>query len=250
MKTTPPCAGPEPTTPANAVDRAWTRPGVTVRLSDRRRALLRVLAKGCSPPLSPTVAIDHAISLATQAQREMGEGQWIDLADKMVELALLVTRGAAEHTLAFANIEFGIRRLGESLASALAEGNLEAHERNAGPPSIRAWVEQEAKGLPRPSFLAKALWRATKRIDYGHVAVDLLVDRVAAAGLRGPDARGAPALVRIGSIGNDSPLARCDPVNSFYLMFQAAKGSQAWGMSLHSLDAAGRLGPATSALTI
>jgi hypothetical protein len=250
MKTIPPCAGPGPTTLANAVDRAWTRPGVTVRLSDRRRALLRALAKECSPPLSPTLAIDRAISLATQAQREMEDGPWTDLSVKMAEIASLVKRGAAEDTLALGNIELGIRRLGESLAYVLAEGNLEAHEPNADPPSIRAWVEQEAKGLPRPSFLAKALWRATKRIDYGHVAVDLLVDRVAAAGLRGPDARGAPALVRIGSIGNDSPLARCDPVNSFYLMFQAAKESQTWGMSLHNLDAAGRLGPATSALTI
>ncbi|WP_426212282.1 hypothetical protein [Massilia sp. TWP1-3-3] len=246
MKRLPLEAGSESSAAITAADQTWTRPGVTVRLSDGRRALLRALVKECSPPPSPTVAIDRAIDLATQAsQRETEDGNRGDLAIKLEDLSSLVKRGAIEQTLALAKIEVGMRSLGESLATALAEGSRERDHSRQDLPSIRSWAEQEAKRLPRPSFLAKARWQATQRIDHGHVAVDLLVERVAAADLRGPAARGAPALVRMDSLANDTPFARCDPVNSFYLMFQAANGSEAWSMSLHSLDDGGRLSPAT-----
>lgn len=253
MKLASPAEGLE-TVPADgdamAANQAWARPGVTVRLSDRRRSRLQALAKGFSPLLSPTAAIDHAIELATRAaERDDESVPRIDSASGLAEIASLIERRAAEHALALTDIETDMKRLSELLTAALTDGNREPQDSHAGPPSIRAWAEQEAKRLPRPTFLAKALWQATKRLDHTHVAVDLLVERVAAADLKGPSARGHPAMVRLGFAPKASAFGKCDAMEIFFLMFRG--GAHAgWNVGLHSMDADGALTPALAVLDL
>lgn len=228
---------------AVAAAHAWTRSGVTVRLTDHRRALLQALVKECSPPLSPTAAIDHAIELATQATKRGEENeQWDDLNAQLQKLAAQAERRVAEIIAEQAEMERRARELFDAFAAVLARSAGDADHSDDGPMSMRTWVEREARALPKQTFLAKARWQSTARIDETHVTVELMVERVAAPHLKGAAAHGIPALVRSSPIGKESPLASCNAMASFYAMFTRPLGGE-WTMSLHAIQAGGRPGP-------
>lgn len=217
-------------------DHGWDRPAVTFRLTKRRAAALRSIAEGLTMPLSPTAALDHAIGLALSSCGATGldDNAGIDsLADEIRAMAELSRRHAEAHQATLAENTAYLKDLRDVMRAAASGDQEKRGEMDGGAVGILEWLEGESGPLPEPSFLATARWQFKARLDDARFAIDLLVERVASAGLSGPAARGLPVIVRLSNLEGDSQFSRIDSMRAAYVMCQ--RHSASWILSLHPM---------------
>lgn len=221
---------------SNDGDHGWDRPAVTFRLTKRRAADLRAIAKDSTAPLSPTAALDHAIGLALSSCGATGldDNAGIDsLADEIRAMAELSRRHAEAHQASLAENAAHLKDLRDVMRAAASGDQEKRGEMGGGAIGILEWLESESGPLPEPSFLATARWQFKARLDDARFAIDLLVERVAAAGLSGTASRGLPTIVRLSNLEWDSPFFRIDSMRVAYVMCQ--RHGSGWMLSLHPM---------------
>lgn len=220
----------------NNLDQAWSRQAVTFRLSSRRKRELESLASESPLPLSPTSAIDYAISAALAARSASSDDGFSDSAtveELLREISSLIETHAREQRAAIFEIGRQVKDLRDVMMAAAVQSH--AADEGACAVSMREWLRAETLSLPEGALLAVAKWQAKSRLDDGSFAIDLLAERIAAPGLSGRSARGLPALVRLSPIESSSPAAKLDSMRSAYLMCQP--NAAGWAISIHPMDA-------------
>lgn len=217
-------------------DNAWDRPAVTFRLTKRRAHDLRKIAGSSPMPLSPTGAIDYAIAaaLAENGTAEFDESSLVgSLASDIREIAALSKQHAAAHQTSLAEMAAHVKDLRDVMRAAASGDHEERGEMGGAAIGILEWLESESGPLPEPSFLATVRWQFKARLDDARFAIDLLAERVAAAGLSGTASRGLPAIVRLSNLEWDSPFSRIDSMRAAYVMCQ--RHGSGWMLSLHPM---------------
>lgn len=220
----------------NDVDQAWSRQAVTFRLSSRRKRDLESLSMGAQAPLSPTAAIDHAISIALAARSAYSDADLSDstaMEEQLGEISSSVERHSLQQRTAISEIARQVKDLRDVMMAAAASQSL-APDEVADVISIRDWLHAETLSLPERSLLAVAKWQEKSRLDDESFAIDILAERVAAPGLSGHSARGRPAIIRLSPIKPNSPAARLDSMRSAYLMCQP--NAAGWAISIHPIN--------------
>lgn len=251
----------------------WTRNAVTFRLSPRRRQGLRALCGDEADSLSPTAALDRAIALAgetlakdvepvnTTGVQSGNSGKALDRQNFDELFAQVREEGQqlrdflAGQTIRsgeiLAAITCQIKELRQAITTATGEGENDfsvdsgiegSHaivtQDPQKPTRVFEWLELEAIGLPRPSFILKAQWRATRRVSRANVVIELALQRVASAGISGPTGQGPVGLVQL-----ECPLSQSRVLAELakpYLRCQ--REANTWCLDLGEVDAAGRLG--------
>jgi hypothetical protein len=225
-------------TEKNHVDQTWNRQAVTFRLSSRRKRDLESIAIGSPIPLSPTSAMDLAISVALAAQSaspaEDLSSDSAMLEEQLSQISSSIEAHAREQRTAISEIARQVKDLRDVMMAAAA---IQSHAPDDGADviSMREWLRAETQPLPERSLLAVAKWQAKSRVDDDSFAIDILAERIATPGLGGSSARGLPAVVRLSPVESGSPASKLDSMRSAYLMCQP--NAAGWTISIHPMNA-------------
>lgn len=105
---------------------------------------------------------------------------------------------------------------------------------------MRDWLEREAAELPRPAFVLKAQWQTSWRGPSDSVLIELLVQRIATAGVGGQLGRGTQEFVHLSVSTQEAAAPLTSPV-SFYFRCQC-DAHKVWRLSLHQIADRTQLG--------
>ncbi|USX22886.1 hypothetical protein NHH82_12290 [Oxalobacteraceae bacterium OTU3REALA1] len=108
------------------------------------------------------------------------------------------------------------------------------------PVLMRDWLEREAAELPRPGFVLKAQWQTSRRGPSDSVLIELLVQRVATAGVEGQLGRGIQGFVHLSVSTQEEAAALTSPM-PFYFRCQC-DAHKVWRLSLHQMADGTQLG--------
>lgn len=79
-------------------------------------------------------------------------------------------------------------------------------------PPISEWLHHEAEQFGAATILASARWNGSERQGQTSMGMELVVERKAVGGYKGPDRKSTPSmLVKLDGIGESNPLARSLP---------------------------------------
>lgn len=242
----------------------WSRANVNVRLSARRRADLLSLSGGAEA-LAPTEAIDLAIRLAKQALRDearnrvdagLGHDALRNLSGQLLSLAGAANQNTLDSRELLEAIADQTRELRDVIIAAASERErgddteTNPNEESRLPMiSLRAWLDQETLGMPRPTLLARVSWVASKLIAPGCVRVELSAKRQAPTGSQSANGFGVPTTVALDLPRNAESPVRWDQPGAYYLQCQRETNGP-WRLGLRLAMADGKLAPVTAAFTL
>jgi hypothetical protein len=215
--------------------KGWNRQAVTYRLSARRREDLRALCG--AELLSPTAALDRAISIAKISKNSDDTAASID------EITALVSTNAKRSEELLSSMALQIEELKRTI---IAVANSEGGGAEAGETSIplqglpiRAWLDKEATGIPRPAFVARAQWSGMTRRSNDSMRLEITAQRIATT--QPNEAESKPSLVYVAVPAQQSILSKI-MTQAFYLKCERNEKAD-WHISVHHA-AGGKLQPA------
>jgi hypothetical protein len=196
----------------------WDRGQFSVRLTEARRACLRLISDAMPQHATPNDAVDRAIEIAL-SKKEPAPGKPIDLGSRLDDLEELVARMGSEREAdaakqrAVADETLRETRAVAALISAVAAMPSEAADDEGewgdrggegsaaeAVMSLRAWLDARAGAASAVSCVAR--WRAKSRLGDRLVAMEFDIDMAGQAGAR--------SAVRVEPIDAASPLASTD----------------------------------------
>ena len=235
-KRKPPKAAPESKAP-------WDRDQFSVRLTETRRACLRLISGAMPAHATPNDAVDRAIEIAL-SKTEPSPEKPIDLGSRLDDLEDLVARMGREREAdaakqrAVADETLRETRSVAALISAVAampasdvdgedgwgdHGDADSHSETALP--LRDWLN--ARSGSSASISCVARWRSKSRLDDRLVAMEYDIDMAGKGGAR--------SVVRIEPIDAASPLASTDQGGALSLACRRIPGG-GWDVSACRLN--------------
>lgn len=222
---------------------AWERDQFSVRLTEARRACLRLISDAMPEHATPNDAVDRAIEIAL-SKTEPAPEKTIDLGSRLDDLEELVARMGREREAdaakqrAVADETLRETRSVAALISAVAamppavDGDEDGWAGEAGEgaraddvPSLRAWLDARSGIAANVSCVAR--WRSKSRLGERLVAMEFDV------GMSGQP--GGPSIVRIEPLDTGSPLASTDQGGALSLACRRVPGG-GWGVSACRLN--------------
>jgi hypothetical protein len=235
----------------------WERDQLSVRLTEARRACLRLISDAMPAHATPNDAVDRAIEIAL-SKAEPAPERAIDLGARLDDLEELVARmgrereadaakqrGVADETLREA-------RSISALISAVAAMPSEAADDEGGwgdrgdmgaaseaVPSLRAWLDARAGAASAVSCVAR--WRSKSRLGDRLVAMEFDIEM--------PGRGGGRSVVRIEPLDSASPMASVDQVGALSLSCRRVQGG-GWEAMASRLNPDRSAGPPLAQLRV
>ena len=223
--------------------KGWNRPAVTFRLSKKRVKELRDLCG--EDVLPPTAALDLAIELAHE-NREPNQ-----IPTELSPILDLLSTHAKNNQELLAAMAEQIQELRTTIITVAHSdqssplGHEEEHPSQAI--SIRSWLDRQALGLPRPLFVAKALWRGTSRAANDALKVELSLQRIASSA-DSKEPRQQAGLVHLILPKQQEILPMLTSTEPLYLKCQRREVND-WNISAHAVED-GKLGASLFTLRV
>jgi hypothetical protein len=232
-----------PTPNSNSAHETWSKPSANIRLTAKRKALLLAFLDDLDASATPYEAIDHCISVATASRKMSGRHleSESERADAIDHAADGLHRRADSIDRQLGDIAGSVANLVElmSAMSSMPGFGEDGFDGEAQP--ISEWLRHEAEQFGASIILASARWNGSERQGQTSMSMELVVERKAVGGYKGPDRKGAPSMVKLDGIGENNPLARDLPMREFYLA--CSKGIEGgWTISAHAIATNGGIG--------
>lgn len=232
-----------PTPPISTIHETWSKPSANIRLTQKRKALLLAFLDDLSNGATPYDAIDHCISVAT-ASRKMADRYQDDGATQAAAIDHAVDglhRRADSIDRQLGELAGGVSNLVELMSAMSNMPGFGGDGFDGEAPPISAWLRHEAEQLGSTTILASARWNGSERQGQTSMGMELVVERRAVGGYKGPDRKSTPSMVKLDGVTESNPLARSLPMREFYLA--CSKGAEGgWTISAHSIAANGGIG--------
>ena len=226
-----------------AVHETWSKPSANIRLTAKRKTLLLAFLDELGTSATPYDAIDHCISVAT-ASRKMADRYQ----DAEATQASAIDQAADDlHSRAdsidrkLGDIAGGVANLVELMSAMSNMPGFGGDGFDGEAPPISEWLRHEAEQFGSTTILASARWNGSERQGQTSMGMELVVERKAVGGYKGPDRKSTPSMVKLDGIGESNPLARSLPMREFYLA--CSKGADGgWMISAHAIASNGGIG--------
>lgn len=241
----------------------WDRDQVSLRLTLRRKTRLLSLARELPPEATPTDAVDRALDLALAGLVARGREDEDDFgaADVSAALGRLDSGVAAASALLDAKLTRlsnqlaearplieeaaeGARRLRRLADAAQAEDSGFAEDTSEAPLSIRNWLDRETRKLGRPATklaLVRAEWAAARKVSRALLSIDFSCRLVAVDNQSVDPSPSLVSLARLDLVDAGGALAGVGATRAIALLCEP-RGSGAWLIRFHELDAQGKIG--------
>lgn len=221
----------------------WNKPNANIRLTERRRKLLLAFLDELDDGATPYDAIDHCIAIATSTKslppREQSSTAILDEALKAVDHGL--HRRADVHDDKLDATSSNVAKLVELMSAMAGMPGFGGDSFDGQAMLISDWLDQEATAFGASSILASARWNGSAREGQSVMSMELMVERKAVGGYKGPERNAAASMVKADGIGESNPLSRCLPMREFYLACsRLADGG--WAISAHEIAPDGAIG--------
>jgi len=221
----------------------WDRGQFSVRLTEARRACLRLISDAMPEHATPNDAVDRAIEIAL-SKAEPAPEQPIDLGSRLDDLEDLVARmgrereadaakqrAVADETLRETRSVLALISAVAAMPPSAADDDDDWGDRGGegasqeAAPSLRAWLDTRAGAASAVSCVAR--WRSKSRLGERLVAMEFDVDMAGQGGAR--------SVVRIEPVDAASPLASTDQGGALSLACRRIPGG-GWDVSACRLN--------------
>jgi hypothetical protein len=221
----------------------WSKPNANIRLTERRRKLLLAFLDELDDGATPYDAIDHCIAIATASRslppREQASIDMLDESLKAAECGLY--RRADIHEGKLDSMSANVEKLVELMSAMACMPGFGGDGFDGQAMLISDWLNQEASAFGASSILASARWNGSAREGQSVMSMELMVERKAVGGYKGPERNAAASMVKVDGIAESNPLPRCLPMREFYLACsRLADGG--WAISAHEVAPDGGIG--------
>lgn len=221
----------------------WNKPNANIRLTDRRRKFLLAFLTELEDGATPYDAIDHCIAIATASRNlpphDRHSTENLDAALQAVEHGLRLRADIQEEKLDA--MSANVTKLVELMSAMASMPGFGGDGFDGQAMLISDWLDQEASAFGASSILASARWNGSAREGQSVMSMELMVERKAVGGYKGPERNAAASMVKVDGIAESNPLARCLPMREFYLACsRLADGG--WAISVHEIAPDGGIG--------
>lgn len=221
----------------------WNKPNANIRLTERRRKLLLAFLDELDDGATPYDAIDHCIAIATATRslprRDQASIENFDAALHAVEHGL--HRRADIHEGKLDAMSANVAKLVELMSAMASMPGFGGDGFDGQAMLISDWLDQEAATFAASSILALARWNGSTREGQSVMSMELVVERKAVGGYKGPERAATASMVKVDGIDESNPLARRLPMREFYLACsRLAEGG--WAISVHEIAIDGGIG--------
>lgn len=239
----PDISSPPPTASTKPSHETWSKPSANIRLTQKRKALLLAFLDELGDGATPYDAIDHCISVATASRKTADRYQ----DDEATQAAAIDHAADGLHRRAdsidrqLSELAGGVSNLVELMSAMSNMPGFGGDGFDGESPPISEWLHHEAEQFGATTILASARWNGSERQGQTSMGMELVVERKAVGGYKGPDRKSTPSMVKLDGIGESNPLARSLPMREFYLA--CSKGAEGgWTISAHAIAANGGIG--------
>jgi hypothetical protein len=218
----------------------WSRGFLSVRLTEQRTNALKSISFMAGQSLSPSEALDHALSLAIKscppsgARDANGSNHFeFDLANEL-----------EAHRREMASLAHEVRAWRS--ATAFRRGGEEG-ESSARP--LREWLDAEARARGEAAFVAQAAWNIKTRGLDGTVALEMTISGLTVSNMSSKAIIRATANVFLEGVPATSPIATCPAIHGFYFACEHVDGGD-WALTAHEAKANGEIGERIDIFTV